>query len=71
MALSSGKFRQTRVKRQCLGRVFCDLMHCYVEPGARASLHDFTREQSLCKCSENSEISYKFIFASISLLLEV
>ncbi len=45
-ALSSGKFRQTRVKRQCLGRVFCDLMHCYVEPGARESLHDLSREQS-------------------------
>ena len=42
----AGKLLQTRVKRQCLDRVFCDLMHCYVEPGARASLQDFTRWRS-------------------------
>ena len=30
---------QTRVRRQCLDRVLCGLMHCYAEPGARARLH--------------------------------
>ena len=33
-APSAGKYMQTRVRRRCLGRVFCDLMH------------DFTRERS-------------------------
>ena len=37
-----GKSMQTRVRRRCLGRVFCDLMHHYVEPGARARLHDLS-----------------------------
>ena len=55
-ALSSGKYRQTRVKRQCLGRVVCDLTNCYVELGVRTSLHDLSREQSPCGCNENSKI---------------
>ncbi len=42
----AGKYRQTRVRRRCLGRVFYDLMHRYVEPGVETRLHDFTRHRS-------------------------
>ena len=54
-APSAGKYMQTRVRRRCLDRVFYGLMHRYVEPGARARLHDFTRERS-------HEPSYNLLF---------
>ena len=41
-----GKFSQTRVNRRCLGRVFCDLTHRCDEPGAKASLRDFSHDRS-------------------------
>lgn len=42
-ALTAGKILQIRVRRWCLDRVVCGLMHHYVEPGARAYLQDFIR----------------------------
>ena len=59
-ALRAGKILQTRVRRRCLGRVFCDLMHRYVEPGVRTSLQDFTRLRSPTQFSKFSKPS-KFI----------
>lgn len=65
---------QTRVKRWCLGRVVCDLMHHCVEPGARARLQDFIRHWSCLRYCEiflflNTSIAQQFLDRQIRLLI--